>query len=129
MATKRMLKGLADRKINDHKVCFKAPEMVPGTMNEALVLDGVDDQLMTALAEEFKGMAFLGQGSVLVGELNEDTVTTKLIVAQQLAELEEKSAIKKLHARAIWETGAHDGIALPAAAGKGMYTTTFIFAL
>ena len=63
---KMQLKGLADRQINGHKVCFKAPEIVMENMNEALVSDGVDSESMTALAKEFEGMVFLGLGQVLV---------------------------------------------------------------
>ena len=79
---KRLLMGLADRQINYYKVCFKVPQMVLENMNKALVSDGVDDQSTTALVDEFKGMAFLGQGQVFIGGMNEDMVTTKLIVAQ-----------------------------------------------
>jgi hypothetical protein len=101
---KMQLKGLAEQQIRDHKFCFKAPEMVMENMNKALISDGVDDESITALAKGFKGMAFLGPGRVLVGELNEDTVTTKLIVSQRLAEIEEKSKIKTHHATQNWET-------------------------
>ena len=123
------LKGLAKRQIKDYNICVKALEMIMDNMNEALISDSVNDKSMMALAEEFKGIAFLRPGWVLIGELNEDMVTTKLIVTQRLAEIEEKSEIKKLHARAIWETGAHDGIAVLVIAGKGMYTTTIVFVL
>ena len=79
---KIMLKKLADRQIKDHKTCFNAPEMIMANMKGALLSDSVNDKTMTALAGEFEGMALLGPGRVLVGELNEDTVTTKLIVDQ-----------------------------------------------
>jgi hypothetical protein len=91
------LKGLDKQQVKDHKVCCNAPEMVLANMNKAPLSDGVNDDSMTALAEEFKGMAFLGPGPVLVGELNEDTVTTKLIVGQELKEIEEKKNTKEHH--------------------------------
>jgi hypothetical protein len=71
-----MLKKLAGRQIKDHKVCCESVEMVMINMNKALKSDGVNNNSMTALAEEFKGMAFLGLGWVPIGELNEDMVTT-----------------------------------------------------
>ena len=50
------LKGLAERQIKDHNVCFEAQdfndqEMVMVNMNMALVSDGVNDQSMTTFAK------------------------------------------------------------------------------
>jgi hypothetical protein len=80
LAEKDLLRKLTDRQIQDYKTCFNNPEMVMENMNEELVSDGVNDKSMMALAKEFKGMAFLRPRWVLIGELNEDTATTKLIV-------------------------------------------------
>ena len=102
--------------------------MVVENMNEALVSDGVDNDSMTTLAKEFKGMAFLGPGRVLVGELNEDMVTTKLIVGQRLKEIEKKLKTKEHHSMQIWGTGSHDGIAL-LALGGGMYTLIVVLVI
>ena len=67
---------------------------------------------------------------VLVGELNEDTVTTPLIVEQQRKELEIKLKTKEHHVTQIWETGAHAGIAtLTQGARGGMYTRTVVLAI
>ena len=75
-----MLRKLTGQQIQDHKTCCESAEMVMININEALESDGVDNDPMLALAEEFDAMAFLGPGRVLVGELDEDAVTTKLIV-------------------------------------------------
>ena len=82
MVKKVMLRKLTGRQIKDHKVCHESAEMVMININEALESDGVDNDSMMALTKEFDAMTFLGPGWVLVGELNEDTVTTKLIVDQ-----------------------------------------------
>ena len=99
-------------------------------MNEALESDGVDNDSMTALAKEFKEMAFLGPGRVLVGELNEDTVTTEPIVDQRLKEITKKQNTQAHHPMQIWETSAQDGIALLTQGGRGgMYKLTVVLAI
>ena len=65
-----------------------------------------------ALTKEFKEMVFLGPGQVLIGGVNEDMLTTKLIADQRLAEIEEKLENNMHHAMQIWETGAHKDIAV-----------------
>ena len=79
---KVLQRKLTDRQIQDHSTCAKSPQMVLNNFCEAYESDGVDDDSMSALAQEFDALAFLGQGRALVGELNEDTVTTELIVEQ-----------------------------------------------
>ena len=125
-----MLRKLTNRQIKDHNTCAKSPEMVLKNFYEAFESDGVDDDLMSALAEGFDALAFLGQGWVLVGELNEDAVTTPLIVDQRRKEIEIKLKTKEQHATRIWETGAHDGIALLTQGSRGgMYTRTVVLAI
>ena len=104
--------------------------MVLNNFREAYESDGVDDDSMSALAQEFDALAFLGQGRALVGELNEDTVTTPLIVEQRRKEIEMKLKTKEHHATQIWETGAHAGIASLTQGGRGsMYTRTVVLAI
>ena len=82
LVKKVMLTKLTRWKIQDHKTCHESVEMVKININKALKSDGVDNNSTTALTKEFDAMAFLRPGQVLVGELNEDKVTTKLIVDQ-----------------------------------------------
>ena len=104
--------------------------MVLTNFNKAFESDGVNNNSMSALAEEFDAMAFLGPGQVLVGELNEDTVTTQLIVDQRLKEIEKKLKTKEQHSTQIWVTGAQDGIALlTQGGGGGMYTITVVLTI
>ena len=119
--------GTGRSKNLNSQFCLKHSQMVQNNMNEALVSDGVDDESMTALGDEFREIDFVGQGRRLVGELDEDTMTTKLIVAQRMAELEERSKIDKLHAKRIWGTGARDGIAALTARLEDMYTKAVVF--
>ena len=79
---KVLQRKLTDWQIKDYNTCVKSPQMVLNNFREAYESDGVDDDSMSALAQEFDALAFLGQGQALVGELNEDTVTTELIVEQ-----------------------------------------------
>ena len=125
-----MLKKLTGRQIKDHKTCRESAEMVMININEALESDGVDNGSMMALAEEFDAMAFLGPGQVLVGELNEDTVTTKLVGDQRLKEIEKTLKTKEHHSTRIWETSTQDGIALLMQGGRGgMYTITVVLTI
>ena len=118
---KLQLRKLTDRQIQDHNTCAKSPQMVLNKFFEAYKSDGVDNDSMSALAEEFDALAFLGQGQVLVGELNEDTVTTRLIVEQRRKQIEMRLKTQEHHATQIWETGAQDGIAqLTQGVGGGM---------
>ena len=82
MVEKVLLRKLTDQQIKDHNTCAKFPEMVLKNFYKAFESDGVDNDSMSALAKEFDALVFLGQGRVLVGELNEDMVTTPLIVEQ-----------------------------------------------
>ena len=77
-----MLRKLTDQQIKDHNTCSESPEMVLKNVYEAFESDGVNNDSMLAFAKEFDALAFLGSGRVFVGEFNEDTVTTKLIVDQ-----------------------------------------------
>jgi hypothetical protein len=117
-----MLRKLTGQQIQDHKTCHESVEMVMININEALESDGVDNDSMTALAKEFEAMVFLGPGRVLVGELNEDTVTTTLIVDQRLMEIEETLKNKEHYSTRIWETSTQDGIALLTQAGGAVCT-------
>jgi hypothetical protein len=127
---KVLQRKLTDRQIKDYNTCAKSPQMVLNNFREAYESDGVDDDSMSALAQEFDALAFLGQGRALVGELNEDTVTTPLIVEQQRKEIEMELKTKEHHATQIWETGAQDGIALlTQGGGGGMYTRNVVLAI
>jgi hypothetical protein len=77
-----MLRKLTDRQNKDHNTCRESLEMVLKNFYKAFESNGFGSDSMSALAEEFGAMAFLGLGRVLVGDLNEDMVTTKLIVDQ-----------------------------------------------
>ena len=127
---KVLLRKLTDRQIQDHNTCAKSPEMVLKNFYEAYESDGVDDDSMSALAQEFNSLAFLGQERALVGELNEDTVTTPLIVEQRRKQIEMKLKTHEHHATQIWETGSQDGIALlTQRGGGGMYTRNVVLAI
>ena len=127
---KLQLRKLTDRQIQDHNTCAKSPEMVLKKFYEAFESDGVDDDSMSALAEEFDALAFLGQGRALVGELNENTVTTELIVDQRRKQIEMRLKNQEHHATQIWETGAQDSVAqLTQGGGGGMYTRNVVLAI
>ena len=127
---KVLLRKLTDRQIQDHNTCMKSPQMVLNNFREAFESDGVDDDSMSALAQEFDALAFLGQGWALVGEVNEDTVTTELIVEQRRKQIEMRLKNQEHDAMQIWETGAQDGIAqLTQGGGGGMYTKNVVLVI
>ena len=127
---KVMQRKLTDRQIKNYNTMAKSPQMVLNNFHKAFESDGVDNNSMSALAEEFDALAFLGQGRVLVGELNEDTVTTPLIVEQRRKQIEMKLKTQEHHAMQIWETGAQDDIALLTQGGRGsMYTIAVVLAM
>ena len=104
--------------------------MVLNNFREAYESDGVDDDSMSALAQEFDALAFLGQGRALVGELNEDTVTTELIVEQRQKQIEMRLKNKEHHGRQLWEIGAQEGVPqLTQGGGGGMYTRNVVLAI
>ena len=104
--------------------------MVLNNFHEAYESDGVDDDSMSALAQEFDALAFLGQGRALVGELNEDTVTTELIVDQRRKQIEMRLKNQEHHATQIWENGAQDDVLqLTHGGGGGMYTRNVVLAI
>jgi hypothetical protein len=85
---------------------------------------------MSAPAQEFNALAFLGQGRAPVGELNEDTVTTQLIVDQRQKQIEMRLKNQEHHAMQIWENGAQDSIPqLMQGGGGGMYTRNVVLAI
>ena len=127
---KLQLRKLTDRQIQDHNTCAKSPQMVLNNFFEAYESDGVDDDSMSALAQEFDALAFLGQGRALVGELNEDTVTTELIVEQRQKQIEMRLKNKEHHAMLLWNIGAQDGVPqLTQGGGGGMYTRTVVLTI
>ena len=127
---KVLQRKLTDRQIQDHNTCAKSPQMALNNFIEAYESDGVDDDSMSELAQEFDALAFLGQGRALVGELNEDTVTTELIVDQRRKQIEMRLKNQEHHATQIWETGAQDGVAqLTQGGGGGMHTRNVVLAI
>ena len=104
--------------------------MVLNNFLEAYESDGVDNDSMSALAQEFDALTFLGQGRALVGELNEDTVTTELIVEQRRKQIEMRLKNKEHHATQLWDIGAQDGVPqLTQGGGGGMYTRNVVLAI
>ena len=127
---KVMQRKLTDRQIKDYNTCAKSPQMVLNNFHEAYESDGVDDDSMSALAQEFDALAFLGQGRKLVGELNEDTVTTELIVKQRRKQIEMRLKNKEHHATQLWDIGAQEGVPqLTQGGGGGMYTRNVVIAI
>ena len=97
-------------------------------MRDSLLSDGVDDALMAALADGFEGMPFLGPGRVLIGELNEDAGTTKLIVGLRQAETDKRKKATEHHAMQTWNTNAVNGIDIQAP-DQGTYTLIAVLAI